>query len=256
MKSAHSTRMRKLLSSTVSAVSSVAIAASPMVSSRVAYADSLPTGGQVTDGNATISNPSAQNLSINQTTDKAVIDWNSFSIGAGNQVNFYVPNSNSATLNRVNGSTTSTIAGQMQSNGQLFLINPNGILITPTGSVNTNAFIASSLNMTNADFMSGKNRFRGNGSSADVVNQGLIETQDGGVAVLMGGHVENSGTIISNEGAVGLASGEDITLDLTGDGLLSVTVPTSNANQTRALVSQTGRIKASGGRVELKAATT
>jgi len=247
---------KRLLSSTVSTISSFAIAASPLMSARVGIAQTLPVNGQVEAGSATIANPTANSLTVNQTTDRAVIGWDAFSIGAGNQVTFQVPTSSGATLNRVNGSMTSTIAGQLQSNGQLYLVNPNGILITPSSSINTNAFVGSSLDISNSDFMTGKDHFVGNGSSADVENQGLIRTQDGGVAVLLGGRVVNSGTIEANGGAVGLGAGEDITLDLTGDGLLSVTVPSSNANQTRALISQTGQIKAKGGRVELKAATS
>jgi len=256
MKTSTTLYLKRILSSTVSTISSVALAASPLMTGRTQASDSLPTGGQVETGAATIDMPAPGSMQINQTSDRAVIGWDGFSIGSGNQVLFNVPDASSATLNRVNGAATSTIAGQMRSNGHLYLINPNGILITPTGSVKSNAFIGSSLDITNADFLSGKTRFRGNGSSGDVINQGEITTPDGGAVVLMGGHVENSGTIEANEGAVGLASGEDITVDLTGDGLLSVSVPTSSANQTRALVVQTGRIKANGGRVELKAAAT
>eukprot|EP01036_Dinobryon_divergens_P057116 gene57116-76274_t len=134
----HTNFWKRLLSSTVSTISSIAIAASPLMSARVGIAQTLPVGGQVESGAATIANSSANSLSVNQTTDRAVVGWDSFSVGAGNQVTFEVPTSSGATLNRVNGSMNSTIAGQIQSNGQVYLVNPNGILITPTSTINTN----------------------------------------------------------------------------------------------------------------------
>src|SRR5262249_17770275 len=124
-------RLRKAIAS----ISSLSLIVAP-VGGQVANAQSvLPQGGSVVGGSATISQPSANSLSINQSSQRAIINWNSFSVGQPNSVTFFQPNSSAATLNRVLGSTPSTIAGQINANGQVFLVNPNGIAITPSGTV-------------------------------------------------------------------------------------------------------------------------
>ncbi len=221
-----------------------------------ARAQTLPTGGTVASGTATIGTPQAGTLTINQSSQRAVINWNAFSVGQGGTVTFQQPNANAATLNRVTGNTSSTIAGRIQSNGQVHLINPNGILITSTGTVDTGGFTASTLDSSDADFMAGRRRYTGTGQSAGVTNQGRIRVRGGGDAVLIGGRVSNEGTISAPGGRVGLASGERVSVDVEGDGFLTVSVPTSDSDRTRALISQTGRINARGGRVEARAATS
>jgi filamentous hemagglutinin family protein len=221
-----------------------------------AQAQTLPTGGAVASGKADIGTPQAGTLTINQASQRAVINWNAFSVGQGGTVSYQQPNAASATLNRVAGDTASTIAGRIQSNGQVFLVNPNGILITRTGTVDTAGFTASTLDTSNADFMAGRQRYIGNGQSAGVVNQGRIRVHGGGDAVLIGGHVTNEGVISAPGGRVGLASGERVSVDMEGDGFLTVAVPTSDSDRTRALISQTGHIRARGGRVEMRAATS
>ncbi|MGL4290800.1 MAG: filamentous hemagglutinin N-terminal domain-containing protein, partial [Phreatobacter sp.] len=221
-----------------------------------ARGQALPTGGSIATGSATIGTPGAGALTINQTSQRAVINWNSFSVGQGGTVTFQQPGSTSATLNRVTGATSSTIAGQITANGQVYLVNPNGILITRTGSVDTAGFTASTLDTGNDDFMAGRRRYTGNGRSAEVTNQGRIRVRGGGDAVLIGGRVTNEGTITANGGRVGLGSGERISVDVEGDGFLTVSVPTNDAERSRALVRQTGRINAAGGRVEARAATS
>jgi len=120
----------------------------------------LPQGGTVASGQVRIGTPSGNSLTINQTSAKAVVDWTSFSVGAGASVSFVQPNAGSAILNRVTGATSSTIAGQITGNGQVFLVNPNGIAITPTGSVQVGGgFVASTLDISNAYFTAGRLSF-------------------------------------------------------------------------------------------------
>ena len=127
----------------------------------------LPQGGSVAAGGVTIGTPSNNALTITQTSPNAVINWSSFSIGQPNTVTFVQPGSTSAVLNRVTGSTPSTIAGTLQANGQVYLVNPNGIAITRSGTVNVGGgFVASTLGIGDNDFMAGKRTFTGNGSSA------------------------------------------------------------------------------------------
>ncbi|HKU99436.1 MAG TPA: MBG domain-containing protein, partial [Vineibacter sp.] len=226
------------------------------VASVPAAGQSLPTGGQVAAGSVTIGQPVGGAMTVRQTSDRGVVNWQTFNVGAGGRVDFQQPSASSATLNRVTGSTSSVIAGQISANGQVFLVNPNGIQITPSGAVRTGAFVASTLDIKNSDFLSGRTVFEGNGRSAGVVNQGTIETAPGGSVVLMGGRVVNEGTITAEGGRVGLASGERVVVDLQGDGFLQVSVPTADAERTEALIKHTGRIQANGGRVAMRAATT
>ena len=206
-------------------------------------------------GGVSLGAVSGTSLTITQTTPRAIVNWQSFSIGQANTVTFQQLGSSSAVLNRVTGSTSSTIAGRLVANGEVFLINPNGIAITSTGSVKTGGgFVASTLDIRNDDFMAGRLDFFGTGSSASVSNAGRIEAGSGGFAALLGGSVANSGTISVPLGRVALGSGGRATLDLTGDGFLQIAVP-SGAGFGRALVDNRGRILARGGRVELRAAT-
>jgi filamentous hemagglutinin family protein len=231
-----------------------------LLTATVVGAQTLPTGGNVTHGSATIGAPQNGTLNINQSSNSAIINWNSFSVGAGGTVNFNQPGASSATLNRVTGDTPSSIAGRINAPGTVMLVNPNGIAITRSGVINTGSFAASTLDIKNEDFLAGKYKFTGNGSSATVTNAGRINVSDGGFAALLGGRVANDGVISARLGKVGLGSGELITLDLSGDGFLSVAVPSNQLGNLRdgtgkALVTNRGKIRADGGTVVLSAAT-
>ena len=218
-----------------------------------ALAENLPTGGSVAAGSASIGTAANNSLTVTQSSSSAAINWQSFSVGSGYSVNFIQPSSSSAILNRVTGSTPSTIAGTITANGQVYLINPNGIAITSTGIVNAAGFVASTLDIGDDDFMAGKRTFTGSGASAAVTNAGTITIGRGGYAALLGGSVDNAGTITVPLGKVGLGSGEQATLDLSGDGFLQVAIPTAAAG-SGALVANSGTISADGGVVRLSAA--
>ncbi|HEY8332155.1 MAG TPA: filamentous hemagglutinin N-terminal domain-containing protein, partial [Tardiphaga sp.] len=152
-----------------------------------ALAQSLPTGGSVAAGAVAIAAPSSTQLTITQTSPSAVVNWQSFSVGQGAAVNIQQPGSTSALLNRVTGDTPSSIAGSLTANGQVYLVNPNGIAITATGIVNTGGgFVASTLGISDADFLAGKRSFSGSGASAEVSNAGTITVGRGGYAALIG----------------------------------------------------------------------
>jgi filamentous hemagglutinin family protein len=216
----------------------------------------LPTNGSVAAGSVSIGS-SGSVLTVTQGSNQAIVNWGSFSIGQGNTVNFVQPDASSAILNRVTGSTSSTIAGALNANGQVYLINPNGITITSSGTVNAGGgFVASTLDMSDEDFLKGQYRFSGNGSSAQVSNEGVITIGRGGYAALIGGTVRNDGLIAVPLGKVGLGSGEQATLDLSGDGFLQVALPTAEgAEGGGALIENSGQISAEGGTVVMKAAT-
>ena len=216
----------------------------------------LPSHGVVTSGAASIGQ-SGGSMTVNQTSPRAIVNWGSFSIGPANGVTFSQPNASSAILNRVTGSTTSTIAGKLQANGQVYLVNPNGIAITKTGAVQTGGgFVASTLGIADSDFNKGNLNFVGNGASAGVSNAGSITAAPGGFVGLLGGTVANSGVVSVPLGKVAMGSGEQATLNLTGDNFLQVAVPTNTKTADgQALIDVSGKVRAPGGLVQLKAAT-
>jgi filamentous hemagglutinin family protein len=229
-----------------------AIQASLILAAAPGYAQTaLPQNGTVVSGQAKIATPSNNTLTVTQSSSRAVINWNSFSVGQPNTVQFNQPNASSATLNRVTGATSSTIAGTIKANGQVYLVNPNGIAITPTGTVDVGGgFIGSTLAISDQDFNAGKLNFKGDGNSAAVSNAGRITAGPGGFVGLVGGSVSNSGAITVPLGKVALGSGEQATFDLSGDGFMQVAVPTNGGT---AEVS--GNITASGGSIQVQAAT-
>ena len=207
----------------------------------------LPSGGVVAAGSASISTGTA-GTTINQSTQNAAINWQSFNIASGESVRFNQPNSSSVTLNRVLGADPSGIFGSLTANGKVFLVNPNGILFGQGASVNVGGLVASTLNIADSDFMASNYKFAGTGNGT-VVNQGSINA-DGGYVALLGANVSNDGVISAQLGTVALAAGNAITLDLAGDGLLNVTV---NQGAVNALVQNGGLIQADGGQVLLTA---
>jgi filamentous hemagglutinin family protein len=206
-----------------------------------------PTGGVVTSGSASITSGTSS-TTIKQSTQNAAINWQSFNIASGESVRFVQPNSNSVTLNRVLGSDPSSILGSLSANGKVFLVNPNGVLFGQGASVNVGGLVASTLNVTDSDFMAGSYKFAGSGNGA-VVNQGSINA-DGGYVALLGANVANNGVISARLGSVALAAGNAMTLDVAGDGLLNVAV---NQGVVNALVQNGGLIQADGGQVLLTA---
>lgn len=216
------------------------------------FAADLPTGGKVVLGNGQILSPDQQQMIINQASNKLAIDWQSFNIGADKKVTFVQPGKDSVALNRVVGSDGSKIMGQLNANGQVFLVNPNGVLFSKGSSVDVGGLVASTLDISNNDFAAGNYKFEGKGAggNASVVNQGSIKAGDGGAVALLGGTVSNQGVIAAKLGTVALAAGNKVTLDFAGDGLLNVQVDEATKN---ALVENQQLIQANGGQVIMTA---
>jgi len=206
---------------------------------------SAPVGGTVAAGKATISQSNGQTL-IQQSSAKAILDWKQFNIGAQEVVKFAQPDRNSVALNRIQGGSPSRIDGQLRANGQVFLVNPQGVLFGKNASADVGGLVATTLSMDAADFLSGKYIWRGNGNGI-IGNEGLIRSDNGYVA-LLGAQVKNSGQIMANKGSVALATGQEMTLDISGNGLLNVVVLKGVAD---ALIANSGLIQADGGQVLL-----
>lgn len=216
----------------------------------------LPTGGTVVQGSATIMTPSMNGTLVNVTSNKAVINWNSFSISNGNVVQFAQPSSTAVTLNRVTGGTSSDISGNLLANGQIFLVNPNGVFFSATANINVGGLIASTLDITDNNFMAGTYVFnKGSGSPfGQVVNNGTITTASGGFAALFGEQVVNgaTGVITSPSGKVGLGVGEKITVSFDSNQLLTFTVD-QKALASNAYATNNGQLIADGGSVQMSA---
>ena len=148
-------------------------------SSYLSFAQEMPTGANIQSGNVTISGSGSNHLIIDQVTNKSIIDWDNFSINSSGRVDFNMPTSNSSSLNRVNGSTPSSISGKLNSNGKVMLVNPNGVIITPGAVVKTNSFTASSLDINNKDFLNDKYSFQGKKKSNGVAYLGYRPTFSG-----------------------------------------------------------------------------
>ena len=159
-------------------------------------ATQLPQGGKVVAGTATIGQ-SGNSLNINQSSNRAVLNWNSFNVGAQAQVNFVQPSTSSVTLNRVLDTQASHILGRINANGQVFLSNPNGVLFGPTAQVDVGGLLVTTHGIGNDDFMAGKSSFEGTGKAASVVNQGQLQASLGGYIALLAPQVRNEGVIVA-----------------------------------------------------------
>src|SRR5580698_37330 len=207
-----------------------------------------PTGGQVVAGQATIATPNANGLVISQASQAAIINWQQFSIGKGQYVQFLQPSSSSVVLNRVVGGNASSILGSLNANGQVFLVNPNGIFFGKSASLDVQGIVASTLDISNGNFLTGNYVFdKGTGATdASVVNQGNISTHNGGYVVLAGDYAENDGIIQARSGHVVLASGAKTTLTLSGNSLVNFAVNSATLAQL-AGTDNTGSLIADGG---------
>ncbi len=205
----------------------------------------LPTGAQVAAGQALVSQ-TANSMNVQQSTAKAIINWSTFNIGSNASVNFSQPSPSSVALNRVAASNPSYIYGQLTANGKIFLINPGGILFGAGSKVNVGSFVASTMDMTDNDFLAGNYRFTRNGSTGTIVNQGTITAADGGYIALLAPEVSNQGIIMAKMGTIALAAGDAVTLDMAGDNLIKVEVDPATVN---TLIENKQLIQASGGTV-------
>jgi len=214
----------------------------------VAFA--LPTGETIVSGTADILTfDNGKQMSINQHSDKLITNWNDFSVNRGQTVTFSQPTKTSVALNRVIGVNGSNIQGQIKANGQVFLINPNGVVFGNNAQVNVGGLVASTQNITDANFTAGNYKFAGV-SQAEIVNNGLITAADGGSVALLGKTVRNEGDIKAQKGSVALGGGNEFTVSFDSNNLLDLKVDAAAIN---ALVSNGGLLKADGGQVLMTA---
>lgn len=214
----------------------------------------LPTAYQAASGNVSFQQ-NGNTLNVNSSSNSAIVNYGTFSVGSNGVVNMNLPSSTSTILNRVTGSQASEIFGQINSNGKVFLVNPNGVLFGSSAQVNVGSLFASSLGISDSDFLSGNYTFSG-GSNKGVVNLGQITSGKGGFVGLFGGAVQNGGAITSPSGQIQLAVGDTIKVQVAQG--IEVDVQVTDAlkqsiSNFQNGISNTGTLNAEGGTVKLQA---
>ena len=207
----------------------------------------LPTGGRITSGIGGIEQSGAT-LTVNQQTGKLIAQWDTFDIGRDAAVRFNQPGVDSVALNRILDQNPSQIFGNLSANGQIFLLNPAGIVFGRNARVDVGGLVASSLDLVDVDFLADNYHFSGDGGG--ILNQGDINAAEGGVVALIAPRVTNEGTITTPDGSTLLAAGNQVSLDFNGDGIISYSVEEGAID---ALLENQGLIKAAGGLVVMTA---
>jgi len=205
--------LRRRLLCTTMLTSAALLASSPTFAN--------PQGGIVVGGEAAISQAPGV-TTVDQSSHKAIVNWQSFSIDQGELTKFNQPNQDSIALNRVVGKNPSAIFGKLQANGHVWLVNPSGVLFGPSAQVDVHGIVATTSDIPDADFLAGKFNFSIPSPNADasVINQGTISLSEHGLAGLVAPHVRNDGVIVGKLGQVVLAGAPTFTLDFEGDGLI------------------------------------
>lgn len=244
-KTCEQTGRHKLLVAWLLTIGMTLIPSTPLLSN--------PSGGTVIHGDVSFS-AGASRLNIHQNSSTAIINWNDFSIGQGEVTQFFQPHSSASVLNRVTGGNLSAIYGRLQANGNVYLINPSGIVIGESGIINAGSFLASTHDVTNEEFLAGSDmNFQGS-SNGTIINYGTVEAMDGDV-VLIARYINNQGTLRASAGTVAIGAGSDVLLSHASDQRIFVrpgNEPVSNAKgegivNAGVIESAKAELKAAGG---------
>jgi len=209
-----------------------------------------PKGGSVVAGQAQIS-AAGNTVHIHQSSDRAVINWRDFSIQSGESTQFHQPSASSAVLNRVTSTLPSQILGNLQANGQVYLMNPNGIFFGPGAVVNASSFLAATADLAPEEFMAGRFGSLAVSEAGTLRNEGSIRAEDGSVQLLSRA-IENSGSLAAPKGEVGLYAGRKFYLEPDGGGPIRVQLDLEAGGSERrgTGIDQRGSIRAAQARLE------
>ncbi|HBN7587187.1 TPA: filamentous hemagglutinin N-terminal domain-containing protein [Pseudomonas aeruginosa] len=215
-----------------------------------------PTGAQFNPNEIKISQQGKTTL-IDQSTQRAIINWKGFDVSADEAVRFNQPGVTSSTLSRVTAGQESVIAGRISAPGQVIIYNSNGVVFSGSAKVDVGSLITTTANISDEHFRQGKLIFDQPGNpDARIVNDGSISVAEKGLAAFVAPSVANNGVINARLGTVAMAAGNAATIDLYGDGLVSIAVTdpvTRKPQDAQALVSNGGAIQADGGSVLITA---
>nr|WP_314487130.1 YDG domain-containing protein [uncultured Pseudomonas sp.] len=207
-----------------------------------------PQGGEITAGNGSISQAGAT-TTITQGSQNLSVNWQSFNTSSAESVKFVQPSTSAVAVNRIADANPTQFFGQLDANGKVYLVNPNGIVFGAGSQVNVGALVASTLDISDRALSAPTQTFSGSGTGT-VVNQGNIATKQGGYVAFVGNKVENQGTIKTPGGATALGAGSEVTLSFTGDKLVNLQVDKSTL---QGLAQNGGLIQADGGAVVMSA---
>jgi filamentous hemagglutinin family protein len=213
-----------------------------------AVAQANPSGGVITAGSGSI-DQTANTTTIHQNSQNLSLNWNSFNIGAKEIVNYIQPSASSIAVNRIIDTNATQILGQLNANGQVYLINPNGIVFGEGSQVNVGGLVASTLDINDASLNSNTKTFSGTGTGT-ITNKGTIVAADGGYIALLANQVSNQGIINAQLGTVALAGGSAVTLTFSDNSLVQVQVNQSTLNN---LAENKQLVIANGGQVFMDA---
>jgi filamentous hemagglutinin family protein len=219
------------------------------VQAQAPAAGALPSGAQIVSGRAAIQS-STSSLTVRQATPALITQWKSFDIGRDAKVEFIQPSSSSVALNRITGGSATQIFGMLKANGRVFLVNPDGILFGASARVDAGGLVASTMNISDQDFLAGKYQFDLHNAAGRIQNFGEIVSKQGGFVALLGAEVDNAGRIVATGSQAALAAGSTVRLQLGESGLIGMSV---DAARVATQVSNSGVIVAEGGNVIMSA---
>jgi filamentous hemagglutinin family protein len=209
---------------------------------------SNPEFNSVTSGNVSVTQSTGSTI-VNQSSQKAILQWNSFNINAGEKTQFVQPNASAIALNRINPNQgASQIYGNLSANGRIILVNGAGVHFGPNAMVNVGGIIVSTSDISNANFLNNKFIFdQPSNLGGSIVNEGTIISAEHGLVALIGSNVTNTGMINARLGSIALGSGDKFTLDFNGDQLINFTVDAPAS--TGGKINNSGSLIADGGQI-------
>ncbi|MGD6484657.1 filamentous hemagglutinin N-terminal domain-containing protein [Xanthomonas citri pv. citri] len=230
-----------------------ALMAMPVSGLAQVAANQLPTGGSIVGGTGTINAASGTTRVVDQTSSRMALTWSAFDIGSAATMTFNQPTTTSVVLNLVQGGNPTQIFGNLTANGQVFLLNSNGVLLGSTANINVGGLVVSTLGTSVSQFMNGNYVFDAGGNTVALVsNSGTINAAAGS-ATLIGGRVANSGTITATAGNITLAGADAATLTFESGGFgVLIDKPLQLSLATEA-VDNSGTLSAPGGAIQLQA---
>jgi len=211
--------------------------------------NTLPSLKTIDAGSVNVSTEN-NSLNINQSSQQAIISWNSFNVGSSAKVNFNQPSASATTLNKIFDARPSQIFGQINANGKIILQNSAGIYFSPSSTLNVGSIVATTGTISNQDFLNNKFNFSRNNSTGNIVNEGSLKAIDNFVA-LLAPNIRNEGLIFAEKGSIVLSTGDEVTLNFQNNGYLSSIVSTPSS--INSLIQNNKAIEAPGGQIILSA---
>ena len=223
-----------------------------------ALAVASPVGGSIESGSGTISQV-GNITNVQQDSANLLIDWQSFNIQVGEEVNFIQPSSNAIALNRDFSGAASEIFGDLNANGQVYLFNTAGVLIGADANINVAGLLVSDLSLSDSGFddfiQSGSMSLQDvDEQQGGIVIEGAITTSTRSGITLIGQFIENSGTLTANSGNVNLAIGDGPIVVTNSSGTIGVQISqgiTRDLSPSQVLFNNSGEIRANNGDIAL-----